>query len=148
MPRQTVVTCHGISLYGELSSHSLDKLPSMPQFHHPLDYRIWIIGHALPTHIFYWIVVLSSLSPTRIRSTSMLPGSIVWYQSLEFTLSRKLMEFPMTSTFRVSPDLASIKLKFWGQQITSIGSNRNFQQPLTNFRDHNSWINSLIVTLE
>jgi hypothetical protein len=61
------------------------------------------------------------------------------------TLFRKLMEFPTTPIFRVTTDLASIKLKFQSWQITSFGSNQNFQQPPTAFRDHNSWIVSPIV---
>jgi hypothetical protein len=64
------------------------------------------------------------------------------------TLFRKLMEFPTTSIFRVPSDLASIKLKFRSQQMTSFGSNQKFQQPPASFRDHNSWNVSLIVVHE
>jgi hypothetical protein len=61
------------------------------------------------------------------------------------TLFRKLTKFPTTSIFRVPSNIASIKLKFRSRQITSFGSNLNFQQPPTTFRDHNSWIVDSIV---
>jgi hypothetical protein len=51
----------------------------------------------------------------------------------------------MTLTFSVSPDLAPITLKTRSQKVAAFGSNQDFQQPLTTFRDHNFRIVSLIV---